>query len=775
MDKTELENLIVRLTGDGSGLTATFGKAQSDAKTASVSIQKSLDDINKKLKGFGETATGALQSIGIGASIKGLLDNYMSMEKNTIRLSAAIEVNGGNVQELIPQYRELAATIAETTLTTRGEVMAMAQKAEMYGLTGGNAERAIRNSIALASATGREASELLMVTAAMERGNYQMLRRIPGLRGIHDQSQLVARAQQMMTAGMKAAEAESNSLTGQIHHLWEEMKLLSKPLGEDFAGMLKPLVSGVREAVKWFNELDPSIRRSMVIAVGIVAAIAAIGPAIAAITPFIGTITTGFSIVAGIIGAIFSPLGLILVPLGLLAIRTYEWVKSVGGAGAAWEIVKKKAAEFWDWLDPIMKAARDLSIVVWGVIKEAAIFTWEVIKQAAADLWEFVEAMWVSLGGSTNLTWDDIRKAITRSILFIEFSIKNFRMVWELAVTSAALQLSRWSDRFKLVFATALAIAQTWAYAFVKLVQYATSPSQWNQRGWDALIRETREVAGEYSREWLRAFGITRNGVSDTTRLLERELNQQAAAVGGAFATFVAERERQWANERRAPVSPIPRRNQQIANSYSAATKEIQKFDAALVGSAESMSRLFSHDLFLRHVIGGGQGSPNIGGEARSQVPFFAPPAPGAPGLPGQPGGGGAPGLPGNVPPAPPLPGAPAAPGNVFNIAPIIAQLTTANAHLARLPGQVSPLPLPVRVENLPAGAAPVAANNNNNNAAIETWLEFISEQIAFLASADQITTLTGSVDSLMTAEQGGEVIRGLGDIERALAGANIG
>jgi hypothetical protein len=708
----------VRLTGDGSNLSAMYARAQQETTQTTNHIQRAgqqIQQVSTNVTGFAQAAAGALATIGVGLGLKGLLDTFISMEKNTIRLSAAIEVNKGNVETSIAAYRGLAEAISETTLTTRVEVMAMAQRAEMYGLTGAAAERAIRNAVALASATGQDAESMLRATIGMEQGNIQMLRRIPGLRGIHDATQLVAKANQLMAAGMKAAEAETNSLGGQIHHLWEEMKRLTLPLGEDLAKLLKPVVTVARQAVDWFNNLSPTVRRAVTVVVGVLAAIAAIGPALMVLGPFIGAIVTGFKIVLGIVAAIFSPIGALVVLIGgVLTAVVYRWVQSVGGVGAAWEIMKTKAVAAWDWIQrkalqvyafikpglntlvdwivtawdkvgewgmkawewiqekaaafyawirPIALAWFGFFKATWGAVQDVATIVWTAIKSAAGIAWEQIKSIFRSVddvvtnvfggwkemflalipgldlfGGSIEEFGDNLRDAFIMG----EFALQNFGQVWGVIVAGIKWKWAELTNLIGFFFTSTIPAglnyfqnnwAAVWRAAFDLVIM------GFNELSLPQLIE--RMASGEGVAD---IGNRIRNGIANATRNLpplnlpvrvppetENRLRREFEALSGQlaedFATFYARRiaeinaldpedakEEERKEKRKQDNQPPP--------WIQAATKAIEKFDAAIVGSAEHVSRLFNYRLFLAGQGGVGIGSSG-GGAGESATSAF--------------------------------------------------------------------------------------------------------------------------------------------------------
>lgn len=215
----ELERMVVKLVGDMQEYETMLEKAEKETKGFVSKVQGHLDKLGNSL-----THVGKVLTIGLTAPIAGLaagaVSEFMTMETTALRLSAAIEANGGSVGKILPDYQQFASEIQKVTRVGDDSVLALLQEAESLGLTGEQAKRAAKNAVALASAKGMSEKAAIRMTIALEQGREEMLQRyIPSLRGLKTEAERVAKAQQVLGGMFGVAKADAQSMAGQIDQL----------------------------------------------------------------------------------------------------------------------------------------------------------------------------------------------------------------------------------------------------------------------------------------------------------------------------------------------------------------------------------------------------------------------------------------------------------------------------------------------------------------------------------------------------------------------------
>ena len=684
MNETEIENLVVRLTGDGSSFQQMTKTATQQATQAATSIEaqsKRIEALAGGMQGFASQALGVLSMLGVAASLQGAFQKYAEAERLTLRLGAAIEATGRNVQQVTADYEAYIRQITSVTLATRGEVLTMLQRAEAHGVSGEAAKRAVTNAIAMAGALGGEAEGYLRVTTAMENGNIHMLQRVLRMHDVKDESEVLARAQKLLGSGFKAAQAEAESTWGQITKLQRSLGSLNRDVGEIVANAIRPLVRGLTDLVNWFNSLDPSVKRATVGVVTVLAAVASMGPILSFLGPILGTLATSFKIVGAAASLAFTPVGAIIATAAVaitLVVRrlggleaAWERVKVVGAAAweylrgkaeafmewvtpkwnatvevlssawstieeasaAAWDYSMDRAGEFITWITPVWNEFRDLVVVSWETIRDAGIAAWpqvqefasasiEFIQSALSTLADFASGIWEYITGGAVLNWTVIRDAIVEALLYAQFSMKNFQAVSEHTWTGIELAFVRTANQIEHFFTAVLpALASwfghNWRDIFTDVFNFTTTIIG-NLVG--NIVRVISSIPDlikgkvTFDELWKPLTEGFESAIKELPDIPQREVGQleqalrevydaQSDELARSFEEFKADKVKGLAEAGdavraatrevgKAPAALSP----EIPNSFKKATAEIQKFDAALVGSAEAITRLQQYE-----------------------------------------------------------------------------------------------------------------------------------------------------------------------------------
>lgn len=403
----ELMEMVVRLVGENERYLHSLDEAVEHTESAAKHIEAATEHVkhfSEQVEGFGRSAANALAFLGLATSAEQAFEKFESLERTTLRLEAAIEGNGRAAERAMEQYNEFAAAMARTTLATRPQALSLVQTAEMMGVTGEHAERAARNAYFLATATNQSAESMIYATTAMEQGNYHLLRRLPGLRGVHDQTMLLDRAQRMIAQGQRMENNLLESTGGQLTKLKRSFFELTVQIGKLISEGLRPIIDYTKRAIDWFNTLSPEVKRVATYVLAFALALLSLE----AVSFIIAPIVSGFKLLVLLVSAVFSPIGAaVAVVVGILALlvdelggvsAVYEMLSA--NAGAAWDYIKQKALDAWD-------ATKRGVAIVWSYVKPVVnlirvafhgLYTW--ISEHGAEVWDSAVAG-VSEFGST--------------------------------------------------------------------------------------------------------------------------------------------------------------------------------------------------------------------------------------------------------------------------------------------------------------------------------------------------------------------------------------
>lgn len=400
--ETELERLIVMLTGDGSAYMNMLKQAQASTKDVADSVKKSGEDIEKfgdRLKGFASTVVSTLSTIGLSIGIFSAFGKFNQYEEGVIRLNAAIEANGGNVRSATAQYLRFAEELERTTMLSKGQVMGMLRQAETMGMAGEAAQRTTRFAAGFAAALGEAPEHAMTLAIAMERGNVHMLRRIPALRGITNEQELLRKAQDLANQGMRISNELSQTAAGRLEKLKQGVGKLAKDVGGMVAEVLLPLISAAKSAVDWFNGLDSGVRRFVAAVLLGIAAVPVLASTWTYLNTVIGTVTSSFGILSTAMKALlFNPYVLALAAAILVVYSALKMVAdAMGGWDKLWGAVKASAGSFWTWLKPTWDKIKEVGAAAWGAIRAAGLVAWSVIKAAISAAWFALQQVWETI------------------------------------------------------------------------------------------------------------------------------------------------------------------------------------------------------------------------------------------------------------------------------------------------------------------------------------------------------------------------------------------
>jgi len=275
-----------------SSLTVKIGADISELEKAMGRASKAMEETGKRMSDLGKTLSTRVTApiVAMGAlSVRA----FGIQEKAELQLRAALQANGREVDKLFGRYNKFAQEMQRVTVVGDETTLAMLAQAESFGLSADNAERAVKNSIAMQSAFGVNAQSALRYTAALEQGNATMLTRyIPSLRDITDESEKVAEAQRILGNAFSSAEAEAQGSAGQITQLKNAFGDLMEVVGGVIAEAIMPFIKRAKEVVQQLQNIDREVLKTVLAWTGLAAAIPLVIMAVGKLITVIGLLMT---------------------------------------------------------------------------------------------------------------------------------------------------------------------------------------------------------------------------------------------------------------------------------------------------------------------------------------------------------------------------------------------------------------------------------------------------------------------------------------------------
>lgn len=637
---------------------------------ARSTLSTAFSQVDAKLTQWGNYSWSWLQ--------KGM-DGFIALEGTTLKLTAAIEQNGRAAGPVLKSYESFAKAIAETTTATKGQVLGMLQVAESMGLQDDQAKRAVKNSLALAAAKGGEAESYMRMAIQLERGHLGRMAFMLGLQGEGDETEKVAKAHEMLSRMYGVVGAEQQSLGGQIKMLEKEWKAYGKQFNAVIGEGAKPIVEFLRFAVSMLGQMSYGMKVAVVTA----AALAAAWVGLIALIALAGKTFNFFFGGVGILA------GVIITGLGLVTAGAGALVVTLGGVSGFFALIKEKAIAAWEWLKPVRQALGQLwdtllttGLIVWNALKAAAQAAMQAFTAAMGSAgsidWASVQAGLVGAVLAAEYTLLNFSKVA--DVVWLGFQL-GFIVAADTVLFFFTDQLpallawfgTNWRD----VFSTAFGFIGTVLHnallnlTYMFMTFFAWLPPNFmaamkalgnglntllnnlvavfqNLRG---LIRGTvkfediwkplgEAFTAEFSQlnltEGLRPLteGFE-NKIGELPKIPERQagvleqtLRNEFEAMGGAlqedYEAFAARRIAEFANQSKKAGDAV---GGGVADPMAKATKEIQKFDSALSGSAEALTRIaeYKDKLAGRELGAVVSGRPTgVGGGSSANQPVFA-------------------------------------------------------------------------------------------------------------------------------------------------------
>lgn len=449
MNETELERIVVRLVGDGSSyqqmMTTAAQSAHDTAQKVGESANK-IEHFRTALTGFAGQALGMLGAFGIASSLQGAFEGFSKFEEGQIRLRNIITATGQNLETTMAGFNRFTKTITETTNVTKGETLALLQRATAMGLNAAQAEKVTRNAIALAGITGRDEAGMIRIAAAIERGNYQMARRVLGLQGVKDETELVRIVNNMMTAGMQTQIEFAETAAGRLERLGRSLKFVGVEIGGIVANAIMPFVKGVQYLIDQFKALDPFTKQATTAIVGFAIGMRAIGPTIAGLHMALGPL---FPLLQHLPKMMLGPWGLVAAGIALIVTKlggveaTWNLVKEA--AMSAWEKIKESVMGFWEWAQPIFRAIGYAGMAAWDLVIIATVGLWNAVRPIFVAIGTFVGGIFRSMFGDVQVNWTKIKDFIVTVIIGIEYFMGRVGRVWSLITTDMSIAFAKFA------------------------------------------------------------------------------------------------------------------------------------------------------------------------------------------------------------------------------------------------------------------------------------------------------------------------------------------
>lgn len=229
--------------------------------------ERNLSNVQGESKNTGRSFAAMATKIAIATAAFAAVANemrkslkaYSELESAQNRVAAAAEINGENLDDVIPKYNRLASEIQELTVVSDDAALEMIALAQQMGVTSGQMDEVVRGAVGISRSFGiGQQQAIRAVTNALEGNTDQLGRYIPAVRNASTEAEAIAATHEAMANSFAMAEAETDTLAGRQAQLSNAISDVRETIGEFLAG---PAGSMIDWAISQAEAINTVIER----------------------------------------------------------------------------------------------------------------------------------------------------------------------------------------------------------------------------------------------------------------------------------------------------------------------------------------------------------------------------------------------------------------------------------------------------------------------------------------------------------------------------------
>lgn len=471
-------------------LDLILGAKDRSSKTIG-GVGRALGGLKTKILALG-AALGAGLSIGAVVQFtRGSVAAFMEQEQAVQDLTTALMLAGDETASGLPKLREFASELqAVTTQGDEATLKLAAYVSQLGNLSGDALQSATAATLGLARATGQGQEIMARAYLNALEGNFTSLQRyVPALRSATTEQEKMAIVQGLASKGLTLMGSDAQTTRGAVQQMRNSWGDFREMIGSKVA----PMIVSLSGKVKGFVERN--------------------GPA-----------------VAGFIGNLIQKVGHVISVLRpkLTSMITFVW-----------GIVRRVVS----FMLPVVLARL-------GVVRQLVLTVVDVVMSAGRAVVGVIRSIFPSMGKAGDMM-TKLRDFTTRALITIEYGLKNWRQVVELAMLASALDVVKFANQVTYFFTSVIPdtlkwLGNNWSKILTDLMNLTATMFS-NMAG--NIVRLVRNIPGlisgsvDFSDIWT---PITEGFTATLTELpriaareegnLERALREQVEEIGGGLA-----------------------------------------------------------------------------------------------------------------------------------------------------------------------------------------------------------------------------------------------
>jgi hypothetical protein len=383
---------------------------------------------------------GLTAPIVAGATLatKAAADEAQEMEKlaGVIRRSVP-----GATDEMIEANERWITNLQNTIGVADGEIRGLEQKFLAAGATIEEAQGMAATAFDTATATGKDYNSIAdaMVkgmngqTAGFSRLGIQVKKADGSMKSMDEILQDLA-------VHHGAAAEAANTDAGKAAIAQAKMADLAETVGSFLLPVMAQLSDWLSKAADWFNKLPESGQKTIVMLLGVAAAVGPVLIVAGKMVTAFGQIGKAFGILSKLLMA--NPwVILIAATIALVVLIVANWDKIVAFLKKAWDRIKLGAEAIWNAIKTAVKAAADflLRLFLNWTLPGLIMKHWDTIKRGVENVVKFIKDTWNGvigwfrglpgrIGSAVAGLWDGLKNAFRSALNWIIGKWNGFRL-----------------------------------------------------------------------------------------------------------------------------------------------------------------------------------------------------------------------------------------------------------------------------------------------------------------------------------------------------------
>lgn len=459
-----------------------------------------------------------------------------------------------------------------------------------------------------------------------------------------------------------------------VKQMMEELNNLFIRIGGVVSDVVVPPIMKLGQAFDylggWLDKLNPTFKQ---VVVGTVLFAAALLPVATTISMVVNVLAIGLPLISSLVALLISPLvvagGPIVALLVALGVAVTAFIAYSGGVQKAWDNIVNGATNFWNKIQPIVKAVESVFTEIWGRIVYVAEQAWIAIQVAAKIAWGYVaeitnrvlgkfKGLLESVFGPFQITLDDVIETIANMIYGIEFAIDNWKKFAEIGVIAFTFLALYVRETVRNLFIVELPkyltyLIENWKVVFVNLANIGIIAFNKLFSTLEGLVDKIPDlltgklkISDIFKELGQGIFDSVKFTFGQAPKIFDREMTQAEkellALLKGKSTSLFNEYVKFLEMKKRKPTSndevvAAAERGKEIGQAFTHAIKrEVNTIDAVLFRSAEAVARIRRFAAIIRGEAApdktgagmGGSGSATSGGVVGQPAVVFNNPNP---------------------------------------------------------------------------------------------------------------------------------------------------